>query len=635
MPSFQNLPHHDSGPVFVPQPARRLGDEVPLRVWVPAAYPVRSLAVRVLQDGEPKVTELEAEDAPTRWNGQSGTWWHATVRMVNPDTRYRFCVVGDGERSLDYAWLTAAGVIDHDLADATDFRLVLDESPSWVDDAVVYQIFPDRFARGAGSPALTPETAPAWAHIMEWDEEPAAHGPSTAHQLYGGDLDGIVEHLDHVQSLGANTIYLTPIFPSGSVHRYDASTFDDVDALLGGQEALVRLSEAVHARGMRFILDLTTNHTGDTHEWFERAQADADSLEAGFYLFTDHPDAYEMWLDVPSLPKLDHRSQALRERMLQGPESVVGRYLAAPFSADGWRIDVANMTGRSGAIDLAHQVARDVRGTMRDVAGTAEDGRENGWLIAEHGHDASADLVGDGWMGTMNYAGFTRPVWAWLADPDNGLNWLGLPMSIPRLSGRQIGATLHEYNAHLPYPSWKHSQSQLSSHDTPRTRSVVGTSERQVVALAALAALPGVPTVFAGDELGFPGRTGEHSRTSMPWDGLAGVGPRASTIDREVLRATGDLLRLRGDLAALRRGGIRFLAWEDDALVLQRTHPDGDVLVHLARDAHAPITLDLDAGELLHREGGTEVESLGSETGAPQLRLSASGPGASFVRLTA
>jgi alpha-glucosidase len=512
-----------------------------------------------------------------------------------------------------------------------------------VDDAVVYQIFPDRFARGSGSPALTPRTVPEWAEMMDWDAEPAVHGPSTAHQLFGGDLEGIIEHLDHVQSLGANTIYLTPLFPSGSVHRYDASTFDDIDALLGGREALVRLGEAVHARGMRFILDLTTNHTGDTHEWFRRAQADADSVEAGFYLFTEHPDGYEMWLDVPSLPKLDHRSEALRERMLRGPGSVVGRYLAAPFLADGWRIDVANMTARSGAVDLAHQVARDIRATMREVTGVEEDGRERAWLIAEHGHDASADLVGDGWMGTMNYVGFTRPVWAWLSDPDNDLNWLGLPMSIPHLSGRQIGHTLRDYNAHLPFPSWKHSQSQLSSHDTPRTRSVVGTRERQIVALGALATLPGVPTVFAGDEFGFTGRTGEHGRTSMPWEGLEGRGARAGAIDQEVLRATRELLVLRGSDVALRRGGIRFLAWADDALVFERTHPTGCTIVHLARDAHAPIALELQAGDLLHHEGGSEVRTTSEpaahgagagEAVTPLLEFTASGPGVSILRLS-
>ena len=93
-------------------------------------------------------------------------------------------------------------------------------------------------------------------------------GPETPRQFYGGDLDGIAEHLDHIADLGANTVYLTPIFPARSNHRYDAASFDEVDPLLGGDAALDRLAGAVHERGMRLLGDITTNHTGDAHPWF-------------------------------------------------------------------------------------------------------------------------------------------------------------------------------------------------------------------------------------------------------------------------------------------------------------------------------------------------------------------------------
>ena len=82
------------------------------------------------------------------------------------------------------------------------------------------------------------------------------------------------EHLDHLERLGVNLLYLTPVFPARSNHRYDASTFDEVDPLLGGDDALVRLVEEAHRRGIRVIGDLTSNHSGDAHEWFRAAQAD-------------------------------------------------------------------------------------------------------------------------------------------------------------------------------------------------------------------------------------------------------------------------------------------------------------------------------------------------------------------------
>ena len=633
-------PHHDSGPAFLPLAPRRLGDLARVRVHVPAAYPASGIAMRWIIDGEIRTAELErvAEDS-------AGAWWEAELVAANPLVPYRFCVLAkEGARTASgapvpaYAWLTAAGLAPWDVSDVTDFRLVAHEpAPEWVADAIVYQIFPDRFARSAQSPTdadgrPAPAELPEWALPRAWDEEPAAHGNITGREYYGGDLDGIIERLDHIAGLGADTIYLTPVFPAGSVHRYDASTFDQVDPLLGGDEALVRLVEAVHARGMRLVLDLTTNHTGDTHEWFRTACADADSPEAGFYLFEDHPHRYVSWLDVASLPKLDLRSAELRSRLTRGPKSVVGRYVAPPFNADGWRIDVANMTGRHGAVDLTHEVAREIRGTLRDAAvSTAREA----WLVAEHGHDASGDLAGDGWHGTMNYTGFTRPLWAWLADPESTLNWLGLPMTLPKLPGSSVARTLRSYNAQLPWPSRLHSQNQLSSHDTPRTRTVVGTRERQLTALAALAALPGVPTVFAGDELGAEGLTGEHSRIPMPWTAIEDHD--GSVIDLEVLEETEALLGLRRAEIALRRGGLRWLHIGHDALVLLRTHPDGDVLVHLARSAHEEITLDLstlpDVGavDVLRSVGGTSSQI---DSGPRELRLHADEAGASLFRLS-
>lgn len=664
-PTGVALPHqplHDSGPLFVPHPPRALGDRVELRVWVPRTWPLRTVALRTVVDGEIATAELEVAERCPR-----GAWWRTEVTVANPVMPYRFCLVGEGAQDADeiaqdadgsahdsgadrapvpsYAWLTAAGILPWDVSDATDFRLVAHEpAPGWVADAVVYQVFPDRFARSSRTPVgpdgrFAPAHLPAWARPMRWDEEPAVDGELNGAQLYGGDLDGVIERLDHIQGLGANTVYLTPVFPARSAHRYDATSFGHVDPLLGGDEALVRLSRALHARGMRLMLDLTTNHTGDAHEWFRAAQADPASPEAGFYRFHEHPDRYRCWIGVPSLPSLDHSSPELRRRLLAGSGSVVGRYLHEPFLADGWRIDVANMTGRDGAQDLAHEVARTTRATMREAHERTGRGT---WLLAEHGHDATGDLRGDGWHGTMDYTGFTRPLWAWLCAPGSDLNWLGLPLTVPRLPAEAISRTLRDYHAHMPWPARLHSQNQLGSHDTPRARTVMGGRQRQLVALAALIALPGVPTVFAGDELGLTGRNGEHSRTPMPWAGIErlarGEEPAPSTgieeqIDPAIAPALRELLALRRREPALRRGGVQLLHAEGDALVLLRTHPEGDVLVHLARAAHAALDLDL-----AHLPPAISLTPLGvvggarAEHGDTVIRLRADGPGAVLLR---
>src|SRR4029079_15173929 len=139
---------------------------------------------------------------------------------------------------------------------------------------------------------------------------------NTAFEYFGGDLRGVEERLDHIEALGANVIYLTPFFPAGSTHRYDSTTFDRVDPLLGGDEALASLTAAAHARGMRVIGDITPNHSGNSHEWFLAAQADPDAPERGFYYFDDSlPHGYAAWWGIRHLPKLNHSSPELAGRL--------------------------------------------------------------------------------------------------------------------------------------------------------------------------------------------------------------------------------------------------------------------------------------------------------------------------------
>lgn len=627
-------PHHDTGPSYL------VGDREPgavltARLWVPAGMAPEQVVLRQVVDGEPAITLMErvAQD-------ETGSWWHGPVRLVNPLNRYRFLLLEPGAHE-PYLWLTAAGTVNHDPADATDFAVLSEDSgPDWVLDAVMYQVFPDRFARHT---APSTRQAPAWAVPHNWLDEPPVAGDATGAAWYGGDLDGVIDHLDYLQGLGVDTVYLTPIFPARSVHRYDSVSFEHVDPVLGGDEALERLSRALHERGMRLLLDLTTNHTGDAHEWFRGAVTDPHSPEVSFYSFSNYPDEYAAWLNVPSLPKLDHRSALLRDRLLRGPGSVTARWLSEPVNADGWRIDVANMTGRFGQVDLNHQVAQDMRATMAEVE--ADTGRQL-WLVAEHGHDASRDLEGTGWHGTMSYVGFTRPLWSWLSHPDpaDGLTWLGIPTAIPHQPGSAVVRGVRSYHAHMPATSVARSMNLLSSHDTPRVRTVVGSRESQLVAATALFTAPGVPTVFAGDELGATGRTGEHSRTTIPWasapDGTQHPTELAEhgswgPVDRTVLERYRQLSALRRELPALRRGGLRWVHAGDDVVAWVRTHPDGDVLVVLARGAAEPLRLPLttlhacSVGAATCFDGVTIVDG---EAGT--LGLSVLGPGSAIITLT-
>jgi len=572
-------PHHDGSALYVSTQAPRLGEMVRLRLRVPRGAEPDAVYVRSTPDAEPHYDRAAVVD-----QDEHRTLYEASVRVANPVVRYRWLLTSAAARNAadpatGYRWVTGTGVHDHDVPDAFDFTLSTHPAPpAWVADALVYQIFPDRFARSA---AADGRPTPAWARAASWDEPVDYHMPEVSRQLYGGDLDGIVEHLDHIVDLGFNTLYLTPFFPAPSNHRYDATSFTHVDPLLGGDEALIRLTAAAHERGLRVVGDLTTNHSGNTHEWFVAASAAPDAPERSFYYFNDD-GSYLGWYDVKTLPKFRFGPELLG-RLASGPQSVAARWLAEPFHLDGWRIDVANMTGRHDGDDENLQVAAGLRATLDAV-------RPDGVLIAEHCHDASSDLAGQGWHGAMNYAGFLRPVWFWLrpasdeAAPDGERTFLGVPGAIPRLPGTSAYATMRQFQAVTPWRAVCASWSLLCSHDTPRIRTVLHDPALVAVAAGLLFTFPGTPMVFAGDEIGGEGVRGEDARRPMPWG-------HPERWDADALETYRALARLRGASDALKRGSLRWLAVGDDALAYVRETADEAVLCLASRAPHAPLVV--------------------------------------------
>ena len=558
-------PHHDGSALHVGTQAPSLGDRVPVRVRVPASVPERAVHVRTVRDGEPGLQPLRLDRTD-----EHERWYVGEVEVHNPVTPYRFLLDIPG----GYQWLNGRGLHGRDVSDAGDFRLTTHGSaPAWSRDAVVYQVFPDRFARSG-----VERPVPDWAEPAAWDDEPVFRGSSTPRQLYGGDLLGIEQRLDHLERLGVDVLYLTPFFPSRSNHRYDASSFHHVDPVLGGDEGLASLSREVHARGMRLMGDLTTNHTGVGHEWFRSAQEDPGSPERDFFFWTDREaHGYVGWLGHSSLPKLDYSAPGLAERLADGPDSVIARWLSEPYALDGWRIDVANMTGRYRDQDLNHAVASRVRHAL-------EAARSDALLISEHFHDASLDLRGDTWHANMNYNGFTRPVWQWLVPPGEGTQMIGLPVPMPRQRASTMVEAMREFDSAVPWKVTEHQWNMLGSHDTARVRTLLGSPAAVEIAVALLMTYPGTPFIFAGDEIGAQGTTGEHARVTMPWDD-------PSRWDARTFETYRELIALRRSSLALRAGGLRWAFTDDDAVGFLRETPDERVLVVLARAAWSGLSL--------------------------------------------
>jgi alpha-glucosidase len=566
-------PHHDGSALYVERTNWRLGGSVRVRVRVPHAADVDAVAVRYTHDGEQTCVPLQQER-----NGNAEIWWAGNVPVTNPLVSYRFLMSRSGNADT---WLNATGVHGHDTPDADDFVLRADVTyPEWPVHSVVYQIFPDRFATSG----LVVET-PEWARRRSWGDLP--QGPDWSSELFGGDLYGVAEHLDHIARLGADVVYLTPVFTARSAHRYDAATFDEVDPILGGVDALRTLIQQAHAWGMRVIGDLTLNHCGIAHSWYCNALATLDAEERRYFYFERGPDGSEhaaTWLGVNSLLKLNYSSSQLRKEMYGGSDSVARKWLRGYDGIDGWRIDVANMAARHGSHDESHEVSTEFVGSC-----TAE--KHDAYVVGEHFQDGRIDLGKGGWHGIMAYSAFTRPVWAWLRGETLPVefpnSFLGSAFGVPKRDGLSMVAAMRAFTAGVPFDAVLRSWLILDSHDTPRFHVLTGDIGRTMVGVGLQMTMPGVPMVWMGDEIGMGGVScGEDSRRPMQWDD-------DSDWNNELLEWYRRCIALRRSSEALAVGSLRWLHVGVDAVVYIRETADDRLLCCASRTVHAAVQLPL------------------------------------------
>ncbi len=552
----------------------------------------RAVELRAAPDGEEELHPL----APVERTA-GHVRWAVTVAPRVDRFRYRFRV----DRPDGVAHLSAAGLAAHDPVDAFDFTaLTRTRLPEWPLDAVLYQVFPDRFDQG--DPSLQVRDG-EWSlrgvptRARRFGDPPLAWEEARNLDFYGGDLPGVERRLDHLARLGATGLFLNPIWPARSNHRYDLTDHARVDEHLGGDAALARLAAALRARGMRLVLDVVLNHTGSAHPWFGRdadeprgAFHDPEAPTRGFYRFDAWPDRYRAWLGIDTLPRLDLGHPGVQEALFAGPEAALRKFLRPPFSVDGYRFDVANMMGRDGD-EQRH------RPLFQALAASLREERADAWLVGEHFFDPDKLLKGDGLDGVMAYHAFTFPVRAWLTGRDRR----GAPSA---LDGAGLMAHWRAAWARVGAAAARRSSLHVNTHDLPRLQTAAGDPRALDVGVALALALPGVPCLYYGDEIGLAGGADPDNRRCMEWD--------ESRWDRARLAATAARVRARRASPALARGGLVDLGSAGDVVAFARVG-GGETRVVVASRAREPLRVELPTGAL---PGGApravEVPPLGS-----------------------
>ena len=559
LPEWLKTIHHDGATPFVSVLHPKLNETVQIRLRVGLAAPVRRVFLRISPDGEQAFMPMSQHP------GDSANWWLAELPISQPTVHYRFVLEAE-----DGVWFySAVGPTAHMPLDDTDFRILADyDAPDWLQTAVFYQIFPDRFHNG--DPRLNPQPSEfefrgQQPHTYAWGE-PAPKEQPFPLVFYGGDLPGIGQKLDYLQALGVNALYLNPVFTAYSNHKYDVADYEQVDPHFGGNDALIALRQALTERNMRYLLDIVPNHCGYWHSWFQTARQDATAPEADFFTFTNHPDDYHSWLGVWTLPKLDYRSAELRRRIYQGDTAVFRRWLSPPFAADGWRVDVANMLGRQGASQIGPEIAQGIRQAVKQT-------RPDAYLMGENFFDATDQLQGEQWDGVMNYSGLTNPLWYWLAGYTQGAHGLnGRIQSLQAWPTAALAATWQQHLAAIPWVIALQQYNVLDSHDVPRIRSIVqGNDALHRLAVIIQFTFPGIPGLYYGDEIGMMDEDGFGPRGCMVWDEAAW--------NHELLAFYKQLIALRKETAVLQTGGFQILAIEQDTIVYQRTNETACSLV--------------------------------------------------------
>ena len=568
-PSEGSLPftasiHHDGSSRYVRIPYAgelRLGDYVEIRLRATPQAPIERILLRSSPDGEQQFVEMQKG-----FDGPACTWWTAHLSVSMPLVNYRFLLfTRDG-----VWWYNGRGLQRHNPTDAEDFRLLAGyAAPGWVRNSVFYQIFPDRFADGDSAIDVRDgefEYRGFKSTHRHWGEPPSTDSGANLVEFYGGDLPGIESRLNYLADLGVNALYLNPIFTAFSNHRYDVVDYYNVDPHLGGNQAVASLRQAANRLGLRMILDIVPNHCGVMHPWFQEALKDPLAPTADYFTFFKHPQDYACWLGVRSLPKLNYRSEALREVMYQGKDSIFRHWMRPPYSIDGWRLDVANMLARQGADQLGLDVGRGIRRAVKEENPQA-------YLLGENFFDSSAQLQGDCWDAVMNYSGFSKPLWYWLSG--FYVRQHGQPPSVASplpWSTQALVDSWEAYRAAIPWEIARQQFNLLGSHDTERILTVVnGSLPMARLAAGILLTYVGVPSIYYGDEVGL-GRGGTGSpRECMPWEQEFQDGDLRAFYQR--------LIYLCRTSPALIEGGFQVLLVEQDTLAYLRDTEEEQVIL--------------------------------------------------------
>ena len=507
-------------------------------------------------------------------NGEDHEWWECDFTPEQSGLYfYRFEIdTWRGTLGITSRFGGESGIDEFGAPEGECWQLTVFESqyqiPDWLSGGIMYQIFPDRFYRSGTTKYNVPQDRylhQRWGSQPEW--RPNHQGEITNSDYFGGDLEGIIQKLDYLQSLGITCIYLNPIFEAHSNHRYDTADYTKVDPLLGTKEDFKRLCKEANKRGIHIMLDGVFNHTGSDSIYFNRkgryqtlgAYQSQESPYYDWYQFYQWPEQYACWWNFETLPNVNEDNETYNA-YINGTDGVIQTWLKA--GADGWRLDVAD--------ELPDLFLDDITKAAKQVKPTS-------MILGEVWEDASNKmaygqrrryLLGKQLDSVMNYP-FREAIIGFLTGK-NPAEMMELIMTVLE---------------HYPPGAIHLLMNHIGTHDTERILTVLGgeplngrdrewqsrtklSQEQRSRGLALLKlaslmqyTLPGIPCVYYGDEAGMEGYRDPFNRGCFPW----------GHEDAELVNWYRSLGKIRHSCEVLKQGTLEPYYADDDCFVYVRS----------------------------------------------------------------
>lgn len=462
-------------------------------------------------------------------------------------------------------------------------------TPDWLKGGLIYQIFPDRFYNSGTKKNNIPNDR----YICDdWNKQPEYsqnNGPcSLGNDYYCGDIEGIRQKLPYIKSLGVNCIYLNPIFEAHSNHRYNTANYEKIDMLLGDETDLKNLCNDAKKQGIKIILDGVFSHTGDDSIYFNKqgrygnggAYRDYNSPYYKWFKFYDYPNGYDAWWGIKTLPETNEDNDDFTD-YITGKNGILRKYLKLGVS--GWRLDVAD--------ELPDEFLNSLR-------------------LAVKGENPNAYILGEVWEDASNKISYgARRKFLRGSQLDSVMNYPfanAIISFVKNGNGQALSETVHTVLENYPKSSVDTLMNHLGTHDTARVITVLGKQDgfvgnrewqsrqkltdneyslgvkRLKIAAVVQYTLPGVPSLFYGDEAGVQGFGDPFCRATYPW----------GKEDAELVDFYKLLGSVRKDCNAFAQGDFYTIFANDDVISFTRKSQESYAFIAVNRGQN-PITIDL------------------------------------------